>query len=157
MFGSLVPWRTKSMLPATDRFPSVFQQMDTDMQDLMERFWGTDGGSLTTMNFVPSVDFVEKENEFEVKVDLPGLKPEEVNVELKGDALWITGERKEELEEKEKTYHRIERRYGEFRRVIPLPSDVKEDEIEANFVDGVLKIAVPKPEKAKAKHIEVKS
>lgn len=157
MLRSLVPWRGRSLAPTTDRFTSLFDQMDREMRDLMHGVWGTDGGELATMNFVPSVDFVEKENEFEVTVDLPGLKPEEVNVELKGEALWITGERKEEKEEKDKTYHRIERSYGEFRRVLALPSAVKEDEIEAKFVDGVLKVSVPKAEEAKTKHIEVKS
>ena len=69
-------------------------------------------------------DTNEKEDKFEVTVDLPGLKPEEVEVEFKGDSLWITGERKEEKEKKDKTYHRVERSYGEFRRVLPLPSAV---------------------------------
>jgi HSP20 family protein len=134
----------------------MFDQMDREMRDLMEGFWRTDGGQLATMNFVPRVDLVEEENEFAVTVDLPGLKPEEVQVEFKGGALWITGERKEEKEEKDKTYHRVERSHGEFRRVLPLPMAVKEDEIEAKFTDGVLKVSVPKAEAAKAKHIEVK-
>jgi HSP20 family protein len=145
------------MLPTTDRFTGMFDQMDREMRDLMEGFWGTAGGQLATTNFVPSIDLVEKENEFEVTVDLPGLKPEEVTVEFKGGSLWITGERKEEKEEKEKTYHRIERSYGEFRRVLPLPTEVKEEAIEAKFTDGVLKVSVPKVEEAKTKRIEVKS
>jgi HSP20 family protein len=135
----------------------MFDQMEREMQDLMEGFWGTDGGQLAKVRFVPSIDLVEGENEFTVTVDLPGLKPEEVKVELKGDSLWITGERKEEKEEKGKTYHRIERSYGEFRRVLPLPSAVKEGAIEAKFTDGMLKVTLPKAEEAKTKHIEVKS
>ena len=157
MFGSLVPWRERSLLPTTDRFSGMFDQMEKEMRDLMSGFWGSDGGQLATMNFAPSVDFVEGEKEFTVSVDLPGLKPEEVTVEFKSGSLWITGERKEEKEEKDKTYHRVERRYGEFRRVLPLPAEVKEDEIEAKFVDGVLKVTVPKTEEATAKRIEVKS
>jgi HSP20 family protein len=145
------------LLPTTSRFTGMFDQMEREMQDLMEGFWGTDGGQLANVRFVPSIDLVEGENEFTVTVDLPGLKPEEVNVELKGESLWITGERKEEKEEKEKTYHRIERTYGEFRRVLPLPSAVKEGEIEAKFTDGMLKVTLPKAEEAKTKHIEVKS
>lgn len=157
MLRSLVPWRQRSMLPSADRFPGMFDQMDREMRDLMEGFWGTDGGQLPTMSFVPSIDLVEREDEFAVTVDLPGLKPEEVQVEFKGGALWITGERKEEKEEKDKAYHRVERSYGEFRRVLPLPSAVKEDAIEAKFTDGVLHVSVPKAEEAKAKRIEVKS
>ena len=145
------------MLPATGRFTGMFDQMEREMRDLMEGFTGTDGGELTTMKFVPSIDLVERENEFEVTVDLPGLKPKQVTVEFKDGALWITGERKEEKEEKDKTYHRIERSYGEFRRVLPLSSAVKDDEIEAKFTDGVLKVLVPKTEEAKTRRIEVKS
>ena len=157
MLGSLIPRRERSLLPTTDRFTGMFDQMENEMRDLMEGFWGADGGQLATMKFVPSVDFVEGETEFNVTVDLPGLKPEEVKVELKGESLWITGERKEEKEEKDKTFHRVERSYGEFRRVLPLPSAVKEGEIEAKVTDGVLKISIPKAEEAKAKQIEVKS
>ena len=107
--------------------------------------------------FTPKLDLVESEGAFEVTVDLPGMKPEEVNVELKNGQLWITGEMKEEKEEEGKTYHRIERHVGEFRRVLPLPTAVKEEEIEAKFTEGVLKITVPKSEEAKTKHIEVKT
>ena len=156
MLRSLVPWRERSLLPTTDRFTGVFDQMEREMRDLMEGFWGN-GGQLSTLSFVPSVDLVEKEGEFEVTVDLPGLKPEEVKVEFHNGALWITGERKEEKEEKDRTYHRVERSYGEFRRVLPLPSSVMEDKIEAKFTDGVLKVLVPKAEDVKSKRIEVKS
>ena len=157
MLGSLIPRRERSLLPTSGRFTGMFDQMENEMRDLMEGFWGPDGGQLAPMRFVPNVDFVEGENEFRVTVDLPGLKPEEVKVEFKGGSLWITGERKEEKEEKDKTFHRVERSYGEFRRVLPLPSAVKEGEIEAKFTDGVLKVSVPKAEEAKAKQIEVKS
>ena len=156
MLRSLVPWRERSLLPTSDRF-TMFDQMEKEMRDLMEGFWGTDGGRWGTMNFVPSVDLVEEEGEFVVTVDLPGLKPEEVKVEFKDGALWVTGERKEEKEEKDKTYHRIERTSGEFRRVLPFPSKVLEDKIEAKFTDGVLKVSVPKAEEAKPQRIEVKS
>jgi HSP20 family protein len=145
------------MLPTADRFPGMIGQMEKEMRDLMEGFWGTDGGQLATTSFVPNVDVVEGEKEFTVTVDLPGLKPEEVQVEFKEGSLWITGERKEEKEEKGKTYHRIERSYGEFRRVLPLPVAVKEGEIEAKFTDGMLKVSLPKAEEAKATRIEVKS
>ena len=91
MFGSLIPWRERAVLPTTDR-----------LSHMMDRFWGGDGGDwLTTKpGFVPTIDIVETENQFEVTVDLPGLKPEEVNVELKNGELWISGKREEEKEEK---------------------------------------------------------
>lgn len=158
MFGSLVPWRERSLLPTTDRFSRLMNQMEEEMEDLAERFWGGDESLLARRpGFLPTVDLVESENQFEVTVDLPGLKPEEVNVELKNGDLWISGKREEEKEEEGKTYHRIERRHGEFRRVFPLPTTIKEEGIEAKFESGVLKITVPKTEEAKAKHIEVKA
>ena len=158
MLGSLIPWRERSPLPATDRFSRMMRRMEDEMEDLMERFYGGDGGWLTTTpSFVPTVDLVEAENQFEVTVDLPGLKPKEVNVELKNGDLWISGKRGEEKEEKGKTHHRIERRHGEFRRVLSLPTAINEEKIEARFDDGVLKITVPKTPEAKSKHIEVKA
>jgi HSP20 family protein len=133
-------------------------RMEGDMEDLMERFWGGDGGWLATRpGVLPTTDLVETENQFEVTVDLPGLKPEEVDVELKNGELWISGKREEEKEEKGKTYHRIERRHGEFCRVLSLPSTINVEKIDAKFENGVLKITVPKSEEVKTKHIEVKA
>jgi HSP20 family protein len=130
------------------------------MDRLMERFFGRresmfDGGLATA--FVPSINVSENENELEVTIDLPGLKPEEVNVELREGALWITGERKEEKEEKDKTFHRMERRYGSFRRVIPLDIPVAEEKVVAEFRNGVVTVKLPKTEAAKPRHIEVKA
>jgi len=150
MFGTLVPRRERSLLPTT------MNRMEEEMESLMERFWGKDEGWVAPPTFSPTVDLVETETQFEVTVDLPGLKPEEVDVELKNGGLWISGKREEEKEENSKTYHRVERRHGEFRRILPLPSTIDEEKVEAKFEDGVLKIFVPKTEEAKPKHIEVK-
>ena len=158
MLGSLVPWRERSLFPTPESFSPFMNRLEGEMEDLVERFWGGNAGRLTTKpSFAPTVDLVESEKQFEVTVDLPGLKPEEVEVELKNGDLWISGRRAEEKEEKGKTYHRIERRHGEFRRVLPLPATINAEKIEAKFDNGVLKIIVPKTEDAKAKHIEVKS
>lgn len=156
MLGSLIPRRERFLIPTSDRFSRLVRRMEEEMEDLVDRFWGGDGGWLPTA-YVPTLDLVETENQFEVKVDLPGLKPEEVQVELKGDELWISGKHEEEKKEEGKTYHRMERRYGEFRRVLPLPSTVKEEGIEARFENGVLTVTLPKSEEAKPKHIEVKA
>jgi HSP20 family protein len=151
----LVPWRERALFPTTERFSRLMNRMEEEMEELVGSFWGGDG--LEKLGFYPTTDVVETEKRFEVTVDLPGLKPEEVNVELKNGELWISGKREEEKEEKGKTYHRIERRHGEFRRVLPLPSAIREEEIEAKFESGVLRITVPKTEEAKSKHIEVKA
>lgn len=154
MFGTLTPWRERALFPAP-RFTRALERMEEEMEEFMGRLfrpeeWGTMAG------FVPRLNVAETEKEVEVTVELPGLKPEEVNVEVKNGALWITGERKEEKEEKGKTWHRVERRSGEFRRAIELPTTVEEGKIEAKFENGVLKVVAPKTEEAKPKHIEVK-
>jgi len=87
---------------------------------------------------------------------LPGMKPDEVKVELHDRALFITGEKKEEKEEQGKTFHRVERRSGSFRRVFNLPTEVEEDQIDAKFADGVLTVSLPKSARAAARKIEIK-
>ena len=145
------------MLPANDRFSRAIGRMEEEMEDLIDRFWGEGQDWMTAKTeFLPTLDLVETENQFEVTVDLPGLKPEEVHVELKNGDLWISGKHEEEKEEKDKTYHRLERRHGEFRRMLSLPRTIQEEGIEAKFENGVLKITVPKSEQAKTKHVEVK-
>jgi len=106
--------------------------------------------------FLPEANIVETDKAVEVAVELPGMKPEEVKVEIKEGKLWIVGEKKEEKEEKGKTFHRIERRSGMFRRIFELPAEVVEDKVDARFAEGVLKITLPKAEKAAPKQIEVK-
>lgn len=158
MLSSLVPWRQRSLLPTTDRYPGRMSRIEEEMEELMQRFWGREGDWLTTGgSFLPTVDLVETENQFEVTVDLPGLKPEEVTVEFKSGELWISGKREEEKEEEGKTYHRVERSQGEFRRVLSLPESIDEGKINAHFENGVLKIVVPKSEEIKSKRIEVQT
>jgi HSP20 family protein len=106
--------------------------------------------------FLPEANMVETEKAVEVTVELPGMKPEDVKVEMKEKALWITGEKKEEKEEKGKTFHRIERRAGMFRRIFELPVEVMEEKIDARFTDGVLRVILPKAERVAPKQIEVR-
>lgn len=106
--------------------------------------------------FAPRVNFAETERGYEVHADLPGMKPEDVNVEFRDGQLWITGERKDEAEEESKTFHRIERRFGQFRRVIALGNEVDADNVEARYKDGVLTVNVPKIAAVQPKKIEVK-
>jgi len=100
---------------------------------------------------------VETDTAYEVSVDLPGMAPEEVNIELQEGQLVIFGEREEDKEEEGQTFHVVERRYGQFRRSIPLPGSVDEDKIEAHYRHGVLTITLPKTETGKVRRIEVKS
>jgi HSP20 family protein len=107
----------------------------------------------------PAVDLVEKENAYEMSVELPGLDENDVRLSLKDDVLTLSGEKKEQTEEKKQGHHFSERRFGSFRRSFRLPDDVDQDKIAASFKKGVLTINLPKnPEAAKGeKKIEVKT
>lgn len=105
---------------------------------------------------MPSLDVYEEKDSVVVKAELPGMKKEDVEVNLAGENLTIKGEKKEDKEVKEDDYYRRERSYGSFLRTIALPCEVKSDEIKASFKDGVLEIRMPKTEEAKKKSVSVK-
>lgn len=107
----------------------------------------------------PVVDIVEREKEYEITAELPGIDASEVEVKLSNGALTIKGEKKEEKETKDRDVHRRERAYGYFRRSIELPADVDADKITATYRKGVLTIDLPKTKQAQdqAKRIEVKA
>lgn len=147
----------RSLIPWGERLPRPLERLEQEMQSLMDRYFGEDRWGLRSEIFSPRVDVVETDNEFEVTVDLPGLKAEDFEVEFENGSLVIRGEKKEEKEERGKTYHRIERYTGEFRRMIPLPSTVDTEHTEAEYTDGVLRVRVPKTEEAQPKRIPVKA
>lgn len=105
--------------------------------------------------FTPLANLAETETAYELTLDLPGMGPDEVSVELNDGQLIIAGERKSETEQSDKTYHRIERRYGKFRRVVSIPAAVDEEHVSAEFKDGVLCVTLPKSEKVRVKKISV--
>lgn len=131
-----------------------------DMERLFEDFQGFRFGSLLGREFfpftkefehvdwVPKIEVSERNGELSVRADLPGLKKDDVKVELTDEALTLSGERKEEKEEKGEGYYRSERSYGSFYRYVPLPKGAKTDTAKAEFHDGVLevKLQVPKSE-----------
>jgi HSP20 family protein len=98
--------------------------------------------------WVPDVEVAEREGKLFVRVDVPGVKKEEVSVSTADECLTIQGERKHETETREGEWFQTERTYGKFVRVIPLPAGVKTSEIVANFRDGVLEVTVPLPSAA---------
>jgi len=125
-----------------------------DFDRLLENFFGR--GPIEKEEFwAPVMDVVESNGNIEVKAELPGMKKEDIKVTVKDNILSVSGERKQEKETKDKTFHRIERYYGKFCRSIELPSEVDSDKVKATYKDGVLNITLPKPESAKPKQIEV--
>jgi len=113
--------------------------------------------TLETGVWAPDVEVLEREGQFVVRADLPGLTKDEVKVNVADDVLTIEGERKQAKEEKKEGYFRSERSYGAFYRAIPLPEGVKSDAIAANFKNGVLEVTMPLlKEEKKVKKVEVK-
>ena len=98
----------------------------------------------------PGFEVYEKDNRLFTRVDLPGLKKEEVKVEVTDGCLAISGERRREEEEQKKEVYRCEREYGSFYRTVPLPEGAKLEDVKATFADGVLEVSVPLPVKATA-------
>jgi HSP20 family protein len=105
----------------------------------------------------PALDIYQKPDEVVVKAALPGVKPEEVNIDITGDTLTIKGESKAEQEINREDYLYQERRYGAFSRTVVLPIGLKSDKAEATMEDGVLTLSIPKTEEIKPKAIKVKA
>jgi HSP20 family protein len=107
----------------------------------------------------PNADVVERENEIEVDIEIPGMRPEDIEIDLENNVLTVSGEKKEEREEGQEggRFHLSERRYGRFTRSFVLPRDVEAEQIRAECDGGLLKITVPKSERARRRRIEVSS
>lgn len=137
-----------------DRTP--LSSLREEMNDLFGRFSTDWDGGFLTGGRVPSLDLSETDGTVEIKLDLPGIKPDEVDIEVTADSIRISGEHKEEKEEKGKTYHRIERRAGSFSRSVTLPCAIDQENVAAESHDGVLTITLPKTEESKTRKVPVK-
>ena len=96
------------------------------------------------MEFFPKLDISETANEYKVTAELPGMDEKDIQIRLEKDTLFLSGEKRSETEEKEKTFHRVERSYGSFERMIPFDTQLDEDKVSAVFKNGVLTISLPK-------------
>jgi HSP20 family protein len=105
--------------------------------------------------WLPAVDLSQTPERFVVRVDLPGLKREDIDVTVENNTLTLRGERKFEQHEETESYNRIERVYGAFTRSFQLPNNVDSGKVKATFEDGVLTIDIPKTEEAKSKRVEI--
>jgi len=126
--------------------------------DSVGKSWGSGfpGFSLDQrQEWIPPVDITETKDSIIVRTELPGLTREDVEIDVANGVLTIRGEKKTEEEDKGRTWHRREVRYGTFSRSFSLPSDVKSEEAKATFSDGILTVALPKEEKAVHRKIEI--
>jgi HSP20 family protein len=129
-------------LPARPFFP-VQEEVRRLFQELIHQPWGGQGAT-EAGNWQPHVDMCETPEEIIVEVELPGVQREDVRIEIEGDFLQITGERRTTAEHRKRNYYRLERRYGRFARQLRLPSTVRREGIRAEFDAGILTITLPK-------------
>ena len=128
-------------------------------EDLFKQFLTESNGGPLSEVMSAAMDVAETDQAFEVKMDLPGVKADDVDIQIDNNTLTVKGQRSEETEEKDedKQFHRVERYSGSFSRSVLLPSSINEDETVAEFKDGVLNIIIPKTEEAKPRKIRIKS
>ncbi len=141
--------------PVSDLAGEIFD-MQREIDRVFDRFRGGSADDGYSSTLMPAVDITERDNDFYIKAELPGVQKNDVKITVQNDILTIRGEKKQEAEKKGENYHRVERAYGSFQRSFTLPASVRSDRIEAAFNDGVLTISLPKAEEAKPKEIEVK-
>ncbi len=140
MPGALTRWEPFAEL---GELRSRFDRMFDDILDGRERGW------------TPAVDVIRDNDNLVVRADVPGIKPDEVKIEIEDDILTVTGAHEERKEEKDKNFLRRERRYGSFRRSMALPAGVDAKKIKAKTHDGVVEVTVPLPKEAKKETVTI--
>jgi HSP20 family protein len=149
----LMPWKKREQKDLVHR--------RRDFDDLVNRFFDRGfwppGDLFREDRWLPSVDITEGKKEITVKAEIPGVEPEDMDISISGKLLTIKGEKKQEKEQKEENYHRMERSYGYFNRTIELPAEVDSEKVDASYKKGVLKIELKKTREAESKKIEIKS
>jgi HSP20 family protein len=140
MAGALTRWDPFAEL---GELRSRFDRMFDELAGGRERAW------------TPAIDVVREDGKLVMRADIPGIKPEEVKIEVEDDILTVSGEHEERKEEKDKHYLRRERRYGSFSRSMALPAGVDASKIEAKTHDGIVEVTIPLPEEAKKKTVAI--
>ncbi len=133
-----------------------FANVQREFDRMLNRFSNDVRDEEVSNTLMPAADIVERENDFNIRIDLPGVDKKDVKIIVQNDVLTIKGEKKQESEKKDDNYFRVERSYGTFQRSFTLPASVASDKIDASYNNGVLTISIPKLEEAKPKEIEVK-
>ena len=133
----------------------------SSLQNEMNRLFNTvfdtpaPGNGGQARRWVPAMDLLETQEHFVLRADLPGMKEEDVAIELEDNVLTISGERKAEHEDRQEGYYRVERAFGAFSRSLTLPKGVDAEAVTAAFTDGVLEVRIPKPEERKPRKIAI--
>jgi HSP20 family protein len=127
------------------------------MNRLFDRIVPTDvgNGEKVGLSFIPAAEMTETPEAVQLKLEIPGMEAKDLNVEVTADSLTINGERKSEIKTEEEGFTRTEFRYGKFHRVIPLPVRVDNNNVTAEYKDGILNLTLPKAEEEKNKVVKV--
>ncbi len=141
--------------PALDPLLQLHREMDRLFDDAFRGF-GVSWPRLTLPSVPsqmqgllrPSLDIQETDKQYQITLELPGVEEKDIQLTLEDDVLYIRGEKRQEQEQKDRHYHRIERSYGSFQRALNLPADANQDAIKASFKNGVLTVTVDKREMA---------
>lgn len=149
-------WEPLSRWSPLKELEEMEKRLSTIFGKALSQANGDNKEAITVADWSPLVDITEDEKEYVVKAEIPEMKKEDIKLHVHDDLLTITGERKYEKEEKGKKYHRVERAYGSFMRSFTLPEDADSSKVNAEYKDGLLKVHLPKSEKAKPKATEVK-
>jgi HSP20 family protein len=148
-----LPSRISHGLSSLRRDP--FRALQEEVDDLLNRFSNDFDADWMTRPFAPAADLSESADSVQVRIDVPGMEAKNIDIEVRGKELHVTGERNEEREEKGKTWHRVERRTGSFSRTIALPCEVRDDRAKADYANGVLTVTLPKTEEAKPHKVKI--
>jgi HSP20 family protein len=145
----------------SNRSLTPFEEFSTDIERMFDSLLGRTVGTALresgSQKFTPHLDLVESANDYVVSVDLPGVKPEDVKVEMDDGRLTISGKRETTVEDNTKNVHRVERTRGSFSRVISLPREVDTDKIDAKYEQGVLHVTLPKVADKQPRKIEIRA
>jgi HSP20 family protein len=138
-----------------DPFQDMLSLREAMNQLVEESFVRPNAAARGGQGYVPAIDLSETQEGYLVEAALPGLKPEDLEITVENNMLTIKGHIQQEAEDKQRNYHRVERRFGSFQRTIGLPSKVKADAIQASLDNGVLRLELPKAEEVKPRKISV--
>ena len=147
----LMPWKKRS--------GKEISRFDSELENLYDRFFGRGSllpeGLFLEEALLPVLDISEGRKEITVKAEIPGVEAGDLDVSLNERTLIIKGEKKQEKEDKDENFHRVERSYGSFHRSVQLPADVDPQEVQATYKKGILKIVLKKTKESEGKKIKI--
>ena len=177
-FGKLAPWnwfkkedeQGSRVVPvhrsgSSSELPVLLHNVEAEFGHMFDSLKKALSGGMATTTlfgadwFKPSLDIASDDKEYSIKIELPGIEASNISIEYAANTLKIKGEKRQEKEEKEKNYYRVERSYGSFERTLDLPEDSDADNITSAYKNGVLSIKIPRKmlEKKDTKNIEIKT